>query len=39
VHRSADERGWWRQAGIDALASAEKLWRDTHPLPNRGHRE
>jgi hypothetical protein len=32
VHRSSDEAGWWKQAGIDALACAEKLWRDTHPL-------
>lgn len=39
VHRSADEHGWWRQAGIDALASAEKLWRETHPLPKQARRE
>jgi hypothetical protein len=39
VHRANDEVGWWKQAGIDALASAEKLWRDTHPLPEDGRRE
>jgi hypothetical protein len=32
VHRCSDEVGWWKQAGIDALAFAQKLWRDTHPL-------
>jgi hypothetical protein len=31
VHRSSDELAWWKQAGIDALAAADKLWRDTHP--------
>jgi hypothetical protein len=39
VHRASDEVDWWKQAGIDALASAEKLWRDTHPLPEHGRRE
>jgi len=32
VHRSSDEVGWWKQAGIDPLGFAQKLWRDTHPL-------
>jgi hypothetical protein len=32
VHRSSDEVGWWKQAGIDPLSFAQKLWRDTHPL-------
>jgi hypothetical protein len=27
VHRSSDEVGWWKQAGIDAVALARKLWR------------
>jgi hypothetical protein len=31
VHRSSDEVAWWRQAGVDALAAAHKLWRETHP--------
>ncbi len=35
AHRVSDELGWWKQAGIDALAFAEKLWRDTHPLPEK----
>lgn len=35
VHQVSDELGWWKQAGIDALACAEKLWRDTHPLPEK----
>jgi ERF superfamily protein len=34
VHRTTDEVSWWKQAGIDALALAKNLWRDTHPLPN-----
>ncbi len=33
VHRLGDESGWWKQAGIDALAAAYKLWRETHPVP------
>ena len=32
VHRSSDEIAWWAQAGIDALAVARKLWRETHPV-------
>jgi hypothetical protein len=32
VHRSSDEVAWWKQAGIDAVAFARKLWRDTHPV-------
>jgi hypothetical protein len=32
VHRSSDEVAWWKQAGIDALACAQRLWRETHPL-------
>jgi hypothetical protein len=32
VHRSSDEMGWWKQAGIDALTVAHALWRETHPL-------
>jgi hypothetical protein len=32
VHRSSDEIGWWKQAGIDALTVAHALWRETHPL-------
>ena len=32
VHRSRDEIAWWKQAGIDALAAAHTLWRETHPV-------
>jgi hypothetical protein len=27
VHRSRDERAWWRQAGIDPIKVARKLWK------------
>jgi hypothetical protein len=33
VHRSGDERSWWRKAAIDPLAAARTLWLQTHPLP------
>jgi len=29
VHRSGDERAWWKQAGIDPIKVARKLWRKT----------
>jgi hypothetical protein len=29
VHRSGDERAWWKAAGIDPLKVARKLWKDT----------
>jgi hypothetical protein len=32
VHRSSEETAWWKQAGIDALAVAQNLWRETHPV-------
>ena len=32
VHRSSDELAWWKQAGIDAVAIAQILWRETHPV-------
>ena len=35
VHRSSDEVGWWKQAGLDPLGFAQKLWRDSHPLQPR----
>jgi hypothetical protein len=34
VHRSSDERSWWRKAAIDPLAAARTLWLQTHPLPH-----
>jgi ERF superfamily len=36
VHRSRDERAWWRQAGIDPTKVARRLWKATHGL---GHRQ
>jgi hypothetical protein len=32
VHRSRDERGWWRQAGIDPIKVARRLWRETRGI-------
>jgi ERF superfamily len=29
VHRVGDERAWWKQAGIDPIKVARKLWRQT----------
>jgi hypothetical protein len=29
VHRVSDERAWWKQAGIDPIKVARKLWRRT----------
>jgi hypothetical protein len=40
VHRSRDERGWWRQAGIDPIKVARRLWKETHGMgPRRSRRE
>jgi len=32
AHRSRDERAWWRQAGIDPIKVARRLWKATHGL-------
>src|SRR5262249_47534164 len=32
VHRSRDERAWWRQADIDPIKVARRLWKVTHGL-------
>jgi ERF superfamily len=32
VHNCADEGKWWQAVGVDALAVAEKLWAQTHPI-------
>jgi hypothetical protein len=29
VHRTGDEQAWWRQAGIDPVKVARKLWKHT----------
>jgi ERF superfamily len=39
VHRSHDERVWWRQAGIDPIKVARRLWKETHGIgPRRSQR-
>jgi hypothetical protein len=32
VHRSRDERAWWRQTGIDPIKIARRLWRETRGM-------
>src|SRR5262249_7460888 len=29
VHRGGDEKAWWKQAGIDPIKVARKLWKHT----------
>ena len=29
LHRSGDEGAWWKNAGIDPLGIARKLWKHT----------
>jgi hypothetical protein len=35
VHRSRDELAWWRQAGIDPIMVARRLWKETRGLGSR----
>jgi hypothetical protein len=35
VHRAGDERAWWRQAGIDPIKVARRLWKATHGMGQR----
>ena len=35
VHRVGDERGWWKQVGIDPIKIARKLWRNSRRNENR----
>jgi ERF superfamily protein len=35
VHRAGDERAWWKQAGIDPIKVAHKLWRRTRAKEGR----
>ena len=35
LHRSHDERAWWRQAGIDPIKVARRLWKETHGIGRR----
>jgi len=32
AHRSRDERAWWRQAGIDPIKVARRLWKATRGM-------
>jgi len=38
VHRSRDERAWWKQAGLDPIKVARKLWKETRGLGQRRSR-
>jgi len=39
VHRSRDEHAWWRQAGIDPIKVARRLWKETRGIgPRRSQR-
>jgi ERF superfamily len=35
VHRARDERAWWKQAGIDPIKIARRLWKATHGMERR----
>jgi hypothetical protein len=35
AHRSRDERAWWRQAGIDPIKVARRLWKATRGVSER----
>jgi ERF superfamily len=35
VHRSRDERTWWRETGIDPIKVARRLWKETHRMEKR----
>jgi hypothetical protein len=35
VHRARDERVWWRQAGIDPIKVARRLWKETRGVGQR----
>ena len=39
VHRVSDERGWWKEAGIDPVKVAHKLWRKTRLNDSSGRRK
>ncbi len=33
VHHCGDEAAWWRNVGMNPVATARALWLETHPLP------
>jgi len=39
VHRSRDERAWWKQTGIEPIKIARKLWTETCGTRKRGRFE
>ena len=39
VHLSRDERAWWREAAIDPIKVARKLWKETHGIGERRSQE
>jgi hypothetical protein len=39
VHRSRDERAWWRLAGVDPITIARRLSRWERGRPNRHYRD
>jgi hypothetical protein len=39
LHRRGDERGWWRQYGIEPVGVAAALWKKTHEIPASGAAE
>ena len=39
VHRVSDERAWWKEAGIDPIKVARKLWRTTRLTQGSGRRK
>jgi len=38
MHRARDERAWWKQAGIDPIKVARRLWKETHAMGERRSR-
>src|SRR5262249_30912318 len=38
LHRARDERAWWKQAGIDPIKVARRLWKETHAMGERRSR-
>jgi hypothetical protein len=35
AHRAGDECGWWKQAGIDPIKVARRLWKETRGIGQR----
>jgi hypothetical protein len=38
AHRTRDERAWWKQAGIDPIKIARRLWKQTRGIDRRFQR-